>query len=77
MKRLSVLEVVSLMLLGQSCTQNTNNQNSDNMNDTAKQNQVRHGLGTMPSFKKDEILKRDLRDITKYLKSLKQTPLKQ
>ncbi len=36
MRRLSVLAVVSLMLLGQSCTQNTNNQNSDKMNDTAK-----------------------------------------
>ncbi|MDF2516722.1 MAG: Fermentation-respiration switch protein FrsA [Sphingobacterium sp.] len=36
MRRLSVLAVISLMLLGQSCTQNTNNQNSDKMNDTAK-----------------------------------------
>ncbi len=36
MKRLSVLVVVSLMLLGQSCTQNTNNKNSEKMNDTAK-----------------------------------------
>ena len=36
MRRLSVLAVVSLMLLGQSCTQNTNNKNSENMNDTAK-----------------------------------------
>lgn len=37
-----------------------------------KRFQVRHGLGTMPSFKKAEISKKDLRDITKYLKSLKQ-----
>lgn len=36
MKRLSVLVVVSLMLLGQSCTQNTNNQNSEKMNDATK-----------------------------------------
>lgn len=36
MKTLSVLAVVSLMLLGQSCTQNTNNQNSEKMKDTAK-----------------------------------------
>jgi fermentation-respiration switch protein FrsA (DUF1100 family) len=36
MKRLSVLAVVSLMLLGQSCTQNTNNQNSEKMNDATK-----------------------------------------
>ncbi|MGJ1265620.1 alpha/beta hydrolase [Sphingobacterium spiritivorum] len=35
MKRLSVLAIISLMLLGQSCTQNTNNKNSDKMNDTA------------------------------------------
>lgn len=36
MKTLSVLAVVSLMLLGQSCTQNTNNQNSEKMNDATK-----------------------------------------
>jgi mono/diheme cytochrome c family protein len=33
--------------------------------------QVRHGLGVMPSFKKDEISKKDLRDIIRYLKLLK------
>lgn len=38
MKRLSILAVASLMFLGQSCNQNpnTNNENSANMNDTAK-----------------------------------------
>ncbi|KUY30382.1 alpha/beta hydrolase [Elizabethkingia ursingii] len=36
MRRLSILVIVSLMLLGQSCTQNTNNKNSDKMNDTTK-----------------------------------------
>jgi hypothetical protein len=36
MKRLSILAVATLMFLGQSCTQNTNNQNSEKMNDTAK-----------------------------------------
>ena len=36
MKRLSILAVVSLMLLGQSCTQHTNNRNSEKMNDTVK-----------------------------------------
>jgi len=36
MKRLSVLAVVSLMLLGQSCTQITNNHDSEKMNDTVK-----------------------------------------
>lgn len=39
MKRLSVLVVVSLMLLSQSCTQNTNNQNSEKMNDATKTEQ--------------------------------------
>jgi mono/diheme cytochrome c family protein len=33
--------------------------------------QVRHGLGVMPSFKKDEIAKKDLRDINKYLHALR------
>lgn len=37
-----------------------------------KRFQMRHGLGTMPSFKKNEISKEDLHDITKYLKSWKQ-----
>jgi fermentation-respiration switch protein FrsA (DUF1100 family) len=36
MKRLSILAVTALMFLGQSCTQNTNNQNSEKMSDTAK-----------------------------------------
>jgi mono/diheme cytochrome c family protein len=36
-----------------------------------KRFQVRHGLGVMPSFKKDEISRRDLRDMTKYMKALK------
>lgn len=36
MKRLSILAIVSLMFLGQSCTQQTNNQNSEKMSDTAK-----------------------------------------
>lgn len=36
-----------------------------------KRFQMRHGLGVMPSFKKDEISKRDLRDISKYLKAWK------
>jgi mono/diheme cytochrome c family protein len=33
--------------------------------------QMRHGLGVMPAFKKDEISKRDLKDISKYLKAWK------
>ena len=36
-----------------------------------KRFQMRHGLGVMPSFKKDEISKSDLRDISKYLKAWK------
>jgi mono/diheme cytochrome c family protein len=36
-----------------------------------KRFQVRHGLGTMPSFKPDEISRADLRDISKYLKAWK------
>jgi mono/diheme cytochrome c family protein len=32
-----------------------------------KRFQMRHGLGAMPSFKKDEIPKSDLRAISKYL----------
>ncbi|SFH06231.1 hypothetical protein [Pedobacter insulae] len=36
MKILSVLAVLSLLFLGQSCTQNTNNKNSEKMSDTAK-----------------------------------------
>jgi mono/diheme cytochrome c family protein len=36
-----------------------------------KRFQMRHGLGVMPSFKKGEISKRDLRDISKYLHAWK------
>jgi len=36
-----------------------------------KKFQVRHGLGVMPSFKKDEISKYDLQDIVKYLHAWK------
>ena len=33
--------------------------------------QVRHGLGVMPSFKRDEIESRELKDLGKYMKALK------
>ncbi len=33
--------------------------------------QIRHGLGTMPAFKRHELNKRDLWDITTYLKALR------
>ena len=36
-----------------------------------KRFQVRHGLGVMPAFKKDEISTTDLRNISKYLKAWK------
>jgi mono/diheme cytochrome c family protein len=36
-----------------------------------KRFQVRHGLGVMPAFKKDEISKEALHDITTYLKAWK------
>lgn len=36
-----------------------------------KRFQMRHGLGVMPSFKKDEISKTDLRDISKYMRAWK------
>ena len=36
-----------------------------------KQFQIRHGLGVMPSFKKDEISKQDLRNIRKYMHAWK------
>jgi mono/diheme cytochrome c family protein len=36
-----------------------------------KRFQMRHGLGVMPSFKKDEITKKDLHDVSKYLKAWK------
>jgi mono/diheme cytochrome c family protein len=32
-----------------------------------KRFQMRHGIGVMPSFKKNEISKKDLRDISKFL----------
>ncbi len=37
----------------------------------AKRFQIRHGLGVMPAFKKEEISKKDLQDILAYLKVLK------
>lgn len=36
-----------------------------------KRFQMRHGLGVMPPFKKDEISKKDLHDISRYLKAWK------
>jgi len=36
-----------------------------------KRFQVRHGLGVMPYFKKDQISKQDLHDITAYMGALK------
>ena len=36
-----------------------------------KRFQMRHGLGVMPGFKKNEISKNDLRDISKYLRAWK------
>jgi mono/diheme cytochrome c family protein len=36
-----------------------------------KRFQMRHGLGVMPGFKKGEISKNDLRDISKFLKAWK------
>jgi mono/diheme cytochrome c family protein len=36
-----------------------------------KRFQMRHGLGTMPAFKEEEITQKDLRDISKYLKAWK------
>jgi mono/diheme cytochrome c family protein len=36
-----------------------------------KRFQMRHGLGVMPGFTKNEISKEDLRDISKYLKAWK------
>ncbi|HYE53281.1 MAG TPA: cytochrome c [Chitinophagaceae bacterium] len=36
-----------------------------------KRFQMRHGLGVMPSFKKGEISKKDLKDISKYLRAWK------
>jgi len=36
-----------------------------------KRFQMRHGLGVMPSLKKNEISKKDLHDISKYLRAWK------
>ena len=36
-----------------------------------KRFQVRHGLGVMPSFKENEISKKDLHAISKYMKAFK------
>jgi mono/diheme cytochrome c family protein len=36
-----------------------------------KRFQMRHGLGVMPSFKKNEISKKDLHEISKYLRAWK------
>jgi len=36
-----------------------------------KRFQMRHGIGVMPSFKKDEISRSDLKDISKYLHAWK------
>lgn len=36
-----------------------------------KRFQMRHGLGVMPSFKRDEISKKDLHDVSKFLKAWK------
>lgn len=38
----------------------------------AKRFQIRHGLGVMPAFKKEQISKKDLQDILAYLKILKE-----
>ncbi|MCY7329892.1 MAG: cytochrome c [Saprospiraceae bacterium] len=37
----------------------------------AKAFQIRHGLGAMPSFKRSELSKQDMWDITTYLKALR------
>lgn len=36
-----------------------------------KKFQVRHGLGVMPSFKDNEISKKDLRDVVKFIRAWK------
>jgi mono/diheme cytochrome c family protein len=36
-----------------------------------KRFQMRHGLGVMPGFNKNEISKKDLKDISKYMKAWK------
>ncbi|HRO42114.1 MAG TPA: cytochrome c [Flavipsychrobacter sp.] len=45
--------------------------NSLNVPMFVKRFQVRHGLGVMPYFKKDQISKKDLHDITAYMSALK------
>ena len=45
--------------------------NSLNVPSFVKRFQVRHGLGVMPYFKKDQISREDLRDITAYMSALK------
>ena len=36
----------------------------------AKRFQMRHGMGVMPAFKKDQLSKQDLKDIALYLRKL-------
>jgi mono/diheme cytochrome c family protein len=36
-----------------------------------KRFQMRHGIGVMPSFKTDEISRKNLRDVSKYLRAWK------
>jgi mono/diheme cytochrome c family protein len=36
-----------------------------------KRFQMRHGLGVMPSFKRDEVTQKDLKDISRYLHAWK------
>jgi mono/diheme cytochrome c family protein len=38
-----------------------------------KRFQVRHGLGTMPAFKKDVLPKKDLDDVIRYIKAIKKS----
>jgi mono/diheme cytochrome c family protein len=45
--------------------------NTLNVPKFVKRFQVRHGLGVMPYFKKDQISKQDLHDITDYMHALK------
>lgn len=45
--------------------------NSSNVPQFVKRFQVRHGLGVMPYFKKDQISKQDLHDISAYMSALK------
>lgn len=45
--------------------------NTLNVPKFVKRFQVRHGLGVMPYFKKDQISKKDLHDITAYMGALK------